>query len=49
MFVGRAVGNFFGVTEESQHGSANTVGWEEVSERRAEVRGVANEREIGRR
>ena len=36
---GRAVGNFFGVTESSQHGTADTVGWEQVSEIRAEVRG----------
>ncbi len=35
--LGRAVGNFFGVTDESQHGSANTVGWEAVSVNRAEV------------
>ncbi len=35
--LGRAVGNFFGVTDESQHGSATTVGWEAVSVNRAEV------------
>lgn len=42
--LGRAVGNFFGVTEESQHGTANTIGWEEVSERRVEVREALEDR-----
>ncbi len=35
--VGTAVGNFFGVTEASQQGSINTMGWEEFTERRVEV------------
>jgi len=34
---GRAVGNFFGVTEASQHGTSDTIGWEQVSGIRAEV------------
>ena len=32
---GHAVGNFFGLTEESQRGNANRIGWEEFTERRA--------------
>lgn len=34
--LGHAVGNFFGLTEESQHGNANRIGWEEFTERRAQ-------------
>ena len=32
------MGNFFGVTEESQHGTADSLGWEQVSGIRIEVR-----------
>ena len=35
--VGAVVGNFFGVTEASQQGSADIIGWEEFTERRVEV------------
>ena len=35
--VGAVVGNFFGVTEASQQGTADTIGWEEFTERRVEV------------
>ncbi len=35
--VGTIVGNFFGVTEASQQGTAETIGWEEYTERRVEV------------
>ena len=30
--LGRAVGNFFGVTEESQHGTSDQLGWARVGE-----------------
>ena len=37
--LGRVVGNFFGVTEASQHGTAGNIGWEEWTEQRVnEVR-----------
>ena len=36
--IGRAVGDFFGVTEASQHGTADSLGWEQVSGIRAAVR-----------
>ena len=35
--MGRAVGNFFGLTEESQVGSGENMGWQDVTRRRAEV------------
>ena len=38
--VGAVVGNFFGVTEASQQGTADTIGWEEFTERRVEVSNV---------
>lgn len=34
---GRAVGDFFGVTEESQQGNDESMGWGQVAQRRAEV------------
>ena len=34
---GRAVGDFFGVTEESQQGNNESMGWGQVAQRRAEV------------
>ena len=34
--LGRAVGNFFGVTNESAYGSSNQVGWARVGEQSAE-------------
>ena len=33
--MGRAVGDFFGLTVESQHGSGNTMGWQNITEIRA--------------
>lgn len=34
--LGRAVGNFFGVTDESAYGTSDQVGWAHVGERSAE-------------
>ena len=38
MAIGRAVGDFFGVTDESQLGGPNSPGWNQVAQMRAEVR-----------
>jgi hypothetical protein len=35
--LGRAVGDFFGVTEASQQGDEDNVGWEQVAQLSAEV------------
>ncbi len=35
--MGAIVGGFFGVTEASQQGTVETIGWEEFTERRVEV------------
>lgn len=35
---GRAVGDFFGVTEASQQGNDESMGWGQVAQIRAEVR-----------
>ena len=35
--MGRAVGSFMGMTYESQHGTEDTPGWENVIQKRTEV------------